>query len=167
MQSPPSFRMIGTINGWIMKRRHKPHPFSQQFPTRLCCHPVACMLWLFRCWPAIPYSMATKPRSTDETLRHVTAGSKKKPFPTFFLTSPFSMMPEYKRNVQFLNISWPPDLFLIPQQASSWNSMVDFIHQSKRFRFNYGSTINPIPPSCHYSSVVATFSASHALGSTS
>ena len=73
----------------------------------------------------------------------------------------------FKRAIQYLNISWPPDLSLIPQHASSWKSMVDFIHKSKRFRFNYGSTINQPTSSCHHSSAVASFSAGHALGSTS
>ena len=47
----------------------------------------------------------------------------------------------------------------LPQQASSWNSMVDFIPKSKRFRFNHGSTIRPPPPSCHNSSAIASLPA--------
>ena len=73
----------------------------------------------------------------------------------------------FKRAIQSLNFSWHPNLSLIPQQASSWHSMVDFIHKSKRFRLNIGSAIRHYPPSCHNSSAIASFSAGLALSSTS
>ena len=73
----------------------------------------------------------------------------------------------FKRAIQSLNFSWHPNLSLIPQQTSSWHSMVDFIHKSKRFRLNIGSAIRHYPPSCHNSSAIASFSAGLALSSTS
>ena len=95
------FFLACSVIWWVLKMRHRQDIFSQQFHTRICCHYVACMLRRFGCWPATRYSMATRPRSTGETLRCVTVGPKKKQFLTFCLIASFFMMPEPLLNALF------------------------------------------------------------------